>query len=92
MAPEERKKKGKSCAPADPPQALELALEQSTVINQEGLDKVCPTIATDSNEWKATTIHPASWLAGDISATKIPIFLHALIAGLIPPSLPSSML
>ena len=61
------------------------------VIDQEGLDKVRHALAADSNEWKATAIRPACWLVGDMSATEIPIYLHALFAGLIPPSLPSSM-
>ena len=79
-------------APACPPPDLEPALEQSMVINQEGLDKVRHALAADSNEWKATAVRHASWLVGEMSTTEIPIYLHALLAGLIPPSLPSSML
>ena len=54
------------------------------VINQEGLAKVQPTLA-DPNEWKVMMAWPASWAMIDMEATEIPIHLHALWAGLIPP-------
>ena len=79
------KKKGKACAPAESWPVLEPALERSTVINQEGLAKIRPTLAADSNERKATTAWPASRAMIDMEATEIPIHLHALLAGLIPP-------
>ena len=88
MAPKPRKKKGKPLAPAGPPPALEPALEQSTVINEEGLDKVRHVLAADSNEGRATAVCPASWRTREMSATEIPIYLHALLAGLIPPFSP----
>ena len=78
----------KSHAPAGPPTGLEPALEQSTVINQEGLDKVRHALAADSSEGKAIAVRLASWQAGEMSATEIPIYLHALLAGLIPPFSP----
>ena len=81
MAPKPRKKKGKPLAPAGPPPALEPALEQSTVINQEGQNKVRPTLTADSNELKVTAVRPASWHVDDMSATEIPIYLHAILAG-----------
>ena len=58
------------------------------MINQEGLDKVPPTLAADSNEWKATVVWPASRAQINMTATEIPIHLHALFAGLIPPLSP----
>ena len=58
------------------------------MVNLEGLNKVHPTLAANSNEWKATAARPASWLVDDMSATEIPIHLHALFAGLIPPFSP----
>ena len=48
MAPRS-KKKGKACAPAECRPVLEPALDRSTVINREGLDKVRPALAADSN-------------------------------------------
>lgn len=60
-------------------------LGRSTVINQEGLDKVRPALAADSNEWKATVVWPASRHLADMEATEIPLHLHALFAGLVPP-------
>ena len=83
MAPRS-KKKGKACAPAESRLVLEPTLERSTVINQEGLAKVRPALDADSNVWKATTAWPASRAMLDMEATKIPIHLHALLAGLIP--------
>ena len=84
-------KKGEARAPAESPLGLEPMLGRSMLINQEGLDKVRHALAADSNEWRATAVRPASWRVSEMSATEIPIYLHALFAGLIPPSLPSSM-
>lgn len=69
------------------PTGLEPVLKRSTVINQEGL-YVRPALATDSNEWKAPAVRSASWLVDDMSATGMPIYLHALFSGLIPPFSP----
>ena len=88
MAPKPRKRKGKPLAPAGPLPALEPALEQSTVINEEGLDKVHHALATDSNEGRTMAVLPASWRAREMCATAIPIYLHALLTGLIPPFSP----
>jgi hypothetical protein len=86
MAPRPKKKgKGKTCALVESPLAYEPAFERSEVLNQEGLDKVRPALAADSNEWKATVAWPASRAMMDMAATEIPIHLHALWAGLIPP-------
>ena len=84
MAPTSRKK-GKACAPIESRLGLEPALDLSMVINQERLDKVRPALAADSNEWKVTTVWPASRAMIDMEATEIPIHLHALLAGLVPP-------
>ena len=86
MAPR-LKKKGKARASAEFLPGLEPALGRSTVIIQEGLDKIWPALAVDSNEWKAMTVWPASRAMIDMEATEIPIHLHALLAGLIPLSL-----
>jgi hypothetical protein len=83
MAP--RAKKGKTYMPAEPSPGLEPALERSTVINQEGLGKVRQALAADTNEWKATKVWPASRFTADLGATDIPLHLHALFAGLLPP-------
>ena len=50
MAPKPRKKKVKPRSPACPPPALEPALEQSTMINKEGLDKDRHVLAASSDE------------------------------------------
>ena len=71
--------------------ALEPTLKRSTVVNREGLNKVRPSLVAASDEWKAMATRPASWLVDDMRATEIPIYLHALFAGLIPPSLLSLM-
>ena len=90
MAPSQKKKKGKwktrASALASP--VFKPAIERSVVVNQEGLDKVRPALAADSNEWKATTVCPASWRVREMNATEIPIHLHALLVGLIPPFSP----
>ena len=83
-APKPRKKKVKSLAPAGPPLALEPAFEQSMMINKEGLDKVRHALAADSNEGRVTAVRPACWQTREMSATNIPIHLHALLAWLIP--------
>jgi hypothetical protein len=83
MAP--RAKKGKTHATAEPSPGPEPALERSTVINQEGLGKVRQALAADTNEWKATKVWPASRFTADLGATEIPLHLHALFAGLLPP-------
>ena len=88
MAPKPRKKKGNPLAPDGSSSALEPALEQSTVNNKEGVDKVHHTLVADSNEGRATVVRPASWRTREMSATEIPIYLHALLAGLIPPFSP----
>ena len=54
MAPRSNKK-GKACASTESWPILEPALKRSTVINQDRLAKVRPSLPTDSNEWKATT-------------------------------------
>ena len=69
----------------EPSPRLEPVLDQSTMINQEGLSKVCPALAADSNEWKATKVWPASRTLANMEATEIPLYLHALFAGLLPP-------
>ena len=84
------KKKGKTRAPVESPLAFEPALERSTVVNQEGVDKIRPALAANSNEWKAVVVWPASWAMVDMATTEIPIHLHALLAGLIPLPLISS--
>ena len=88
MAPQSRKKKEKPHAPASFPSALGPTLERSAVINQEGLDKVRHALAVDSNEWKATAVHPATWRVSEMSATEIPIYLPALLPDLVPPYSP----
>jgi hypothetical protein len=85
MAPKSTKKKGSTSTPAGPHPDLEPALGRSTVLNLEGLDKVLPALAADTNEWKATSAWPASKRPADLAVTEIPIFIHALAAGLVPP-------
>ena len=54
MAP--RKKMGNTPAAAEPSPWPEPTLNQSMMINWEGLDKVRHAIAADSDEWKATKV------------------------------------
>ena len=42
-------------------------------------------LAANSNEWGVIVAWPASRFATDMTATEIPLHLHALWAGLIPP-------
>jgi hypothetical protein len=65
--------------------AAEPALGRSTVINEEGLDKICPMVASVFNEWGATKIWPASRPALDLEVTTIRIHIPALLSGLVPP-------
>lgn len=58
---------------------------RSRVFNLKGLDKVCPMITTDFNEWGATKIWPASRPLAELEATTIAIHLPAIISGLLPP-------
>jgi hypothetical protein len=55
------------------------------VLNSEGLDKVLPVLAAITNESGATPAWPASKRPADLAVTEIPIFIHALVAGLVPP-------
>ena len=55
------------------------------VVSQEMLDKILLALASNSNEWNTTVAWPASRAMVDMAATEIPIHLHALLAGLIPP-------
>ena len=50
--------------------------------------KVRHALAADSNEGRATAVRPTSWQVREMSATEIPIYLHALLAGLIAPFTP----
>ena len=63
---------------AEPSLAFEPAVERSVVVNQEGLDKVRPALASESNEWVAMVSWPASRAMVDMTATEISIHLHAL--------------
>ena len=87
---QKKKEKGKTRALAEAPPAFEPAIERSVVINKEGLDKVRHALAASSNEGGggATVARPASWRTREMSTTEIPIHLHALLAGLIPPFSP----
>ena len=64
---------------------FEPTIEWSVLLNQEAIRKVHPALAADFNEWGAMVAWPASRSAIDRTATEIPIHLHALWAGLIPP-------
>ena len=57
---------------------FEPAIERSVVVNQEGMDKVRPTLAADSNEWTVMVAWSASRAVIDRMATWIPVHLHAL--------------
>ena len=90
MAPWSKKKR-RASASVEPLPAFEPSLKRSMVVNQEGLDKIRPVLAGNSNEWKATVACPTSQTMVDMAATEIPLHLHALLVGLIPLSLISSM-
>ena len=70
--------------PRSPPLAAP-AVDQSIIINQEGLGKVSSALATIFNECGRTTAWPASHFAIDRTATEVPYLADALWAGLVPP-------
>ena len=45
-------------------------------------------LTADSNDGRATAVRPASWRTREMTATEIPIYIHALLARLIPPFSP----
>ena len=85
MAPRQAEK-GKSplSLPAAPP-SFAPVLGRSRVLNNEAMDKVCPLLASNFNEWGETVAWPASRIRTAQAATEVPIFIDAHWAGLIPP-------
>ena len=55
------------------------------MINNKAMAKVRPMLASSFNEWGETVAWPASRTRTTQAATKVPIFIDALWAGLIPP-------
>ena len=86
MAPRRTEKgKKKSQSSAGPPPAVEPAVGQSLVLNQEAMDKVRPALTADFKEWGRTAAWPASRASVDRTTTKVQFFIDALWAGLVPP-------
>ena len=85
MAPSRKKKvKRESRASAPAMLVFEPAIERSVVLNQEAMGKVRPALAADFNECGVMVAWPASRAEIDMTATEVPLHLHALWAGLIP--------
>ncbi|KAE8818280.1 hypothetical protein D1007_03910 [Hordeum vulgare] len=61
------------------------ALGRSTMANFEGLKKVRLVVAASSNEWGATQIRPGSWPWGEMVSPAVPLNIHALLSGVLPP-------
>ena len=74
-------KRSKATAAADRRAGPKPALGQSMVLNREGLDKVLPLIAADSNEWKVMKIWPASRPSNELEVTIVALHLHAFLSG-----------
>ena len=70
--------------PRSPPLAAP-AIDQSIIINREGLGKVSLALATIFNECGRTTTWPASHSSIDRIVTEVPYFADALWVGLVPP-------
>ena len=86
MAPSRTEKgKKKSQSSARPPPAIEPAVGRSLVLNQEAMDKVCPALTTDFNEWGRTVAWRAPRAFVDRTATEVEFFIDALWTGLVPP-------
>ncbi|KAE8816847.1 erythrocyte binding [Hordeum vulgare] len=64
---------------------LEPALLGSSIVNQEGLDKMIPMTVCDPNKNKATKIWSGLWLDRELSATKFPLFIHTIFVGVVLP-------
>ncbi|KAE8808771.1 hypothetical protein D1007_14864 [Hordeum vulgare] len=61
------------------------ALERSSMVNLEGLEKVRLVVAANCNEWGATQIRLGSWPRGERVSSAVPLNLHALLSGVLPP-------
>ena len=83
--PRRARKRVISAAAPPPPPGHEPALGSSSVVNQEGMDKVRHALADESNEWGPTKAWPASRLVLEMNATDIQLHLHAIFAGIVPP-------
>ncbi|KAE8798873.1 hypothetical protein D1007_25841 [Hordeum vulgare] len=55
------------------------------MVNFEGLEKIRLVVATGSNEWGATKIWPGSWPRGEMVSPAVPLHIHALLSGVLPP-------
>ncbi|KAE8804854.1 hypothetical protein D1007_19092 [Hordeum vulgare] len=58
---------------------------RSTMVNFEGLEKIRLVVAFGSNEWGATKIWPGSWPRGEMAIPAVPLHIHALLSGVLPP-------
>ncbi|KAE8818758.1 hypothetical protein D1007_03356 [Hordeum vulgare] len=57
------------------------------VVNFEGLGKIRLVSADGSNEWGATKIWSGSWPRGETATPAVPLHIHALLSGVLPPFL-----
>ena len=61
-----------------------MVLEASKVLDAEGLARVLPLVASPSNKFGKTRIYPSSTAVERSAGSVHPIFLHSLVAGLVP--------
>ena len=85
MAPDKTEKGKKPLSSAEPRPTIEPAVRRSLVLNQEAMDKVRPMLACSFNEWGRTVAWPASRARINWKTTKVPFFIDALWASLVPP-------
>ena len=62
-----------------------VVLEASKVLNMEGLARVLPLVVGPSNKYGVTRIFPGSAVVERSTGTVQPVFLHSVVAGLVPP-------
>ena len=75
-------------APEDPglmAEAGPLVLEASKILDAEDLARVLPLVAGPSHNYGKTRILPGSAVVERSESSVQPVFLHSIVAGLVPP-------
>ena len=85
MAPKQAEKGKRPLSPPTAPSSFGPALGRPRVLNDKGMDKVHPMLASSFNEWGETPACPASRTSMARAVTEVLIFIDALWAGLLPP-------
>ncbi|KAE8771827.1 hypothetical protein D1007_56228 [Hordeum vulgare] len=67
------------------PAAPRPVLEQSVVVNLEGLEKVRLVVVANSNKWGAAQIRLGVWPRGEKVSLAVPLHFHAFLSGVLPP-------